>query len=317
MHNLNQEFIIHPVGQGLFYSGKISHKNKVKFRMVFDCGSVTSGAYQSEINIYRDDDFLKYKIIDLLVISHFHQDHVNQIGNLLNGKIKIKKLVMPFLTYEERLFLVLKQFTRDPGQSEDDFFIRFAIDPFGTLNDNLDGNSEVFLIESDPTGPLDRDQISDESRDFNTDNPEKRFEFSFKNKEPITPSENPTTSNTDVKGYKVFDSENGIVCAEEAVLMEFIFYRRKVTENERAYYEEVVRLFYEEFKIDSKLPKDELLNEIIETVKEITSGKDIESIFLKAKRKTKIKGIKLEDSNTTALSLLHRNMPAILKLGRD
>lgn len=115
---LKQEFIIHPVGQGLFYSGKISHENKIKFRMVFDCGSNTAGACQEEIEIYRDSDFLEEKVLDLLVVSHFDKDHVNQIENLLKGGIKVKKLVMPFLTFEERLFLVLKCSVYHPESSQ-------------------------------------------------------------------------------------------------------------------------------------------------------------------------------------------------------
>ncbi|HKO78231.1 MAG TPA: hypothetical protein VJU52_13525, partial [Flavobacterium sp.] len=106
--SFNQEFTIHPVGQGLFYSGKITHNTEVKFRMVFDCGSLTKGAGQDEVDIYRDADFLGKKVLDLLVISHFDRDHVYHIGRLLADGIKVKKLVMPFITFSERLFLVAR-----------------------------------------------------------------------------------------------------------------------------------------------------------------------------------------------------------------
>lgn len=53
MKKIEQIFTIHPVGQGLFYSGKIIIDDKVRFRMVFDCGSDTSQAGQTEVVEYR------------------------------------------------------------------------------------------------------------------------------------------------------------------------------------------------------------------------------------------------------------------------
>ena len=49
MKNLEQTFTIHPIGQGFFYSGTIKIDNRVRFRMVFDCGS-NSKDVDDEIN---------------------------------------------------------------------------------------------------------------------------------------------------------------------------------------------------------------------------------------------------------------------------
>jgi hypothetical protein len=207
IHILLQEFTIHPVGQGLFYSGKIVHENKVKFRMVFDCGSNTAGACQEEIEIYRDNDFLEKEVIDLLVISHFDADHVNQIGNLLKGNIKIKKLVMPFLTFEERLFLLLRCFSNKKILPEDDFYIRFAIDPLGTIEVNFDGDSEVIIIDSGPDDPIDMDR----SPKLENDGSNGRFAFDIPGKKEINGDEDTLLLNPKVKSFKVDHSEEGIV----------------------------------------------------------------------------------------------------------
>lgn len=312
-HPLKQEFIIHPVGQGLLYSGKISHENKVKFRMVFDCGSNTAGACQEEIEIYRDSDFLEEKVIDLLVISHFDADHVNQIENLLEGNIKVKKLVMPFLTFEERLFLVLKCFSNKKILPKDDFYIRFAIDPLGTIEGNFGGDSEVILIDSDPDKPID----SDGSLKSENDSSKDRFEFDIPDKKEIKTDENTLLLNPKVKSFKADYSEKGILSGVYLQLMEFIFYRKKVASDEKALYDEIADLFYAEFNIDPSLGKQELLNATIETIKKIKSAPKIKSIFKDAEKKSGASAINLINLNTTALYLLHRNLPDILQLSTD
>ena len=184
--SFNQEFTIHPVGQGLFYSGKITHNSEVKFRMVFDCGSLTSGAGQEEVELYRDADFLDKKVIDLLVISHFDRDHVYHIGKLLADGIKVKKLVMPFITFSERLFLVARYIDLNDGfNPDDDFFIRFVIDPLETINENLDGDSEIFLIENGPDEPVTQTKESSTDTTEPNNNNDIRFAFDFDNKEAI------------------------------------------------------------------------------------------------------------------------------------
>lgn len=312
-YQLQQEFIVHPVGQGLFYSGKISYENKVKFRMVFDCGSNTGGACQEEIEIYRDSDFLEEKVIDLLVISHFDADHVNQIENLLKDNIKVKKLVMPFLTFEERLFLVLKCFSRRKILPEDDFYIKFAIDPLGTIDGNFGGDSEVILIDSGPDKPID----SDGSLKSENDSSKGRFEFDIPGKKEIKTDEDTLLLNPKLKSFKVDSSMRGVVIDRYLRLLEFIFYRKKITSDEKEFYDEIANLFYAEFNIDPSLEKQELLSVTIETIKKIKSSPTIKSIFKEAKNKTGASAVNLIDLNTTALCLLHRNLPEILQLSTE
>lgn len=312
--SFNQEFTIHPVGQGLFYSGKITHNSEVKFRMVFDCGSLTAGAGQEEVDIYRDVDFLDKKVLDLLVISHFDRDHVYHIKRLLADGIKVKKLVMPFITFSERLFLVAKHIDLNDGfKPEDDFFLRFVIDPLGTINENLDGDSEIILIENGPNEPISPTKESSPDTTESNNNNDVRFNFDFDNKEIF--EDHSLTSNSELKIFKIKDSEKGnIASANYIKLMEFLFYRRVVSKDEEKFYDKVKELFFEEFSIDPSVDDVNNLDNVISEVKKINSGTKIKKIFGSAKGTEsfeKFKDIAIIDLNTTALSLLHKNLDGI------
>lgn len=85
------------VGQGLFASGALldPYKQKPRFLWVYDCGSASKGAFDSiSKNIDHSLDELakvgrQADTIDLLTLSHFDQDHVNGVVQLL-ARFKIK-----------------------------------------------------------------------------------------------------------------------------------------------------------------------------------------------------------------------------------
>lgn len=93
---------IHPVGQGAFYSEIFENDGEVKFSMVYDCGTKTSDKIMDETLASQIDEFSKRignKKIDLLCISHFHNDHISGLNNLT--KIcEVKKTIIPMLTYD-------------------------------------------------------------------------------------------------------------------------------------------------------------------------------------------------------------------------
>lgn len=93
---INGEFCFHNVGQGLFYSGLlINEGNKEQFRFVYDCGS-TNKNFLKEYASLASDEKGKKKTLDLLVISHFHDDHVNGIPELLEH-FDVDTVVMPYM----------------------------------------------------------------------------------------------------------------------------------------------------------------------------------------------------------------------------
>lgn len=314
--SLKQEFIIHPVGQGLFYSGKISWNSQVKFRMVFDCGSVTDGSGEEEVELYRDLDFTADKVLDLLVISHFDEDHICHLNLLLDGGIKVRKLVMPFLSFSERLFLVTRHIASNGGfDPTDEFFINFVIDPLATIGDNLDDGTEIILIESGPDEPLMDSKDVIEETESPEENNESRFSFDIITKKKE--ADNSLTLNSELNVFKVNDSEKGVVTSANGMrLMEFLFYRRHAGRNQEKFYEKVSELFYRKFSITSSEGDADHFGNVMRAIKKIGSASQIAPLFEEALSEPdfqRARGVALLNMNTTALSLLHKNLVGLFR----
>lgn len=103
---MNVERIIHPIGQGAFYTEKFTLCNKIEFNVVFDCGTKSKKKYlEAEI----DNRFNNNSIIDILFISHFDADHVSGIDYLINTKkCIIKKVIIPLIDKSLQSFYICK-----------------------------------------------------------------------------------------------------------------------------------------------------------------------------------------------------------------
>ncbi len=156
-----------PVGQGLFASGsvefwppqpkprrniRISGQTKPApigpYRWVYDCGSssgkhlVTNAIADLELTSNGDK-------IDLLALSHFHNDHINAVVELLK-KIGAKTVMLPWAPLWRRLLIGFEQGLRasdpemlfyvDPVQ----YFAQEAVDRFEQI---------LFVLPSDGEGP--------------------------------------------------------------------------------------------------------------------------------------------------------------------
>lgn len=125
-------FRFHKVGQGLFYSGilnKGAGRSNQVFNFVYDCGSESP-------HIFRDREIDDYKMLlpnkresggkelDLLVISHLHDDHVNGLDRLLDG-VKVNTVVMPYIS--DGLLLM----ARLESRNDESFLQAFYTDPIG------------------------------------------------------------------------------------------------------------------------------------------------------------------------------------------
>lgn len=100
-----------PVGHGFFHSGSITIPDQT-FRYVYDCGSKGRGCpniLKQQIKNYIGGTFagLDRKEIDLLVLSHFHTDHINGVV-LLRQNAHVQTIVVPFLDAELRLASLLQ-----------------------------------------------------------------------------------------------------------------------------------------------------------------------------------------------------------------
>jgi len=127
---VHANFTFNPIGQGGFYTGNISkHRWPYgKFNFVYDCGRKKIGIDNLEESINRFKGSLpriddKTRKLDLLILSHIDEDHVNGVKQLLTG-VKCEHIYMPYLTPIQRLFIALRN---DIVDNED--YIEFIISP--------------------------------------------------------------------------------------------------------------------------------------------------------------------------------------------
>lgn len=323
MTQLTQQFIAHPVGQGLFYSGHVSiSDNGVPplpadiFNFVFDCGSLNKTNASDEVVHYRSHRLPEETNLDMLVISHFDADHVSHINELLAGK-KVKKLVLPFATLEERLYLVLKYITqRGRGRQGGDSPIGFMLDPLGSLGDNLDDDSTIYIANSDePKKPFDgpKELTFNESNDV--DGNSGNFEFSIPGAEPILSGDNPFEGvNTQVSAriMKFDDSKKGVLNyrVRSGAIMEFLFYRRDLGPQNDAFFKAIYEAFLKKYRLKPSVSLDEL-NELVKGIRGATNIKKIFRDVKKAFPGIDPPGRDIADLNTTALCMLHYNLKPI------
>lgn len=146
---LQANFKFHPVGQGCFYSGYIECK-RIPFNMVYDCGTVSPRNFlTNEINKYKAS--LKGDL-DVLIISHFDEDHINGVFELLKGII-CKNLIIPYYEPIERLLLAV-EFDNDGSGGNDDY-IEFLRNPVTYFLEN-EYNIERIIIVGRPNEESDK-----------------------------------------------------------------------------------------------------------------------------------------------------------------
>lgn len=125
------------VGQGLFYRGIVNLGSKTQFSFVYDCGSISREYYlQDAITSVRDK---LNRRLDILIISHFHEDHVNGVTNLIKG-IHVRKLVLPYINWVERLTIYLAT------NSSDQNYNSFITDPISFLSSGEFEIDEIIVV---------------------------------------------------------------------------------------------------------------------------------------------------------------------------
>ncbi|MBR5726842.1 MAG: MBL fold metallo-hydrolase [Muribaculaceae bacterium] len=122
--------IIHPVGQGGFYSESLKF-GQTEFTVVYDCGGKSKDFMEKYLENYfpkKEDETKKEdkskkkknkntnkyeKQIDAVFISHLHEDHVNGLDFLLN-QFHVRYLFLPQLTKDEILEVFLYNYFLNP-----------------------------------------------------------------------------------------------------------------------------------------------------------------------------------------------------------
>lgn len=94
--------IIHPIGQGGFFTETLSNGHQTK-TFVYDCGGFNHSqkAMEKYLSSYINPQtqLKSNKEIEAVFISHFHADHMNGLQYLLDHS-EVKYLVLPQLTEE-------------------------------------------------------------------------------------------------------------------------------------------------------------------------------------------------------------------------
>lgn len=122
--NMKVTRIIHPVGQGGFYTETLSNGKEEK-TFVYDCGGFDKAKTKMEsyLKCFLSKE-KPLKQIEAVFISHFHADHINGLQNLLENA-EVKYLFLPQLTEEVMMeAIVYNYYTSKQSNAVNNFLIK-------------------------------------------------------------------------------------------------------------------------------------------------------------------------------------------------
>jgi beta-lactamase superfamily II metal-dependent hydrolase len=146
------------VGQGFFSSGTVS-SGKTRIRYVYDCGALEKyrDSLDREIRDFVDENGPH---LDMLFISHLHEDHVSGVESLLN-QVQVDRIIIPLVSPSERLMALAKCLSTEELGSNEEWYVNLVVDPRSVLEG--DGRQ---VIEVPPGQDLsDEGGYPQESRD--------------------------------------------------------------------------------------------------------------------------------------------------------
>lgn len=148
----------HPVGQGGFYSEKFYENNNMVFSVIYDCGSFSLDTLKNEIDTTFKNS--NYKI-NILFISHFHQDHINGVKYLIK-ECKVDYIFIPEIDEDEKI-LILSSYSIE-NREENSFIYKFLIDSQQAIKE-LNKYTKVIFIK-----PLSKKNLKEKNLEFNNQN---------------------------------------------------------------------------------------------------------------------------------------------------
>lgn len=119
----------HPVGQGAFYTEQFGREgNGSEVCIVYDCGTMTSQERVDREKVVKDAIGNSRQSVDILFISHFDEDHVSMIGELVKSQ-SIKRVVLPLLPINEKA--VLQAYYNEVGNDIGRSLLEKPVEVFG------------------------------------------------------------------------------------------------------------------------------------------------------------------------------------------
>jgi len=150
MKNLKVTRIIHPIGQGGFYTETLSYEKQTK-NFVYDCGGFNhkQDLMEKYLDCYLDRKSGK-KEIEAVFISHFHADHMNGLQYLLENS-RVKYLFLPQLTEDVLIESFVYNYCQTGTYNQVN---RFLMDLYDKVNsddnkDNKEGTRIIQIREAD------------------------------------------------------------------------------------------------------------------------------------------------------------------------
>ena len=132
-----------PVGQGLFMSGRLHGAAGGDFSWVYDCGSSSAAAVLGRaVAGFRKEN--GRRLINLVTLSHFDEDHINGIVDLISGT-RVGVLLLPYLPLWQRLLVAISE-----GIAAADPLFAFFEDPAAYLAERGDIEEIVFVPSAGP-----------------------------------------------------------------------------------------------------------------------------------------------------------------------
>ncbi|CAI0871708.1 DNA internalization-related competence protein ComEC/Rec2 [Serratia plymuthica] len=173
----------HAVGNGTLFTGQMWERNSpTYFNWVYDCGSTSEKKILSEVNNLTVWFGRHYSKIDMLVISHFDDDHVNGLELLLTNHY-VKRLLLPYTEWAQsiREISVLGQKGVSPSVA------LFQLNParWFEVKNLVDRVGEIVLVQG-KGGP---DNSSQEPEDISPDGPPS--EIGIDEERSSSPNEDP------------------------------------------------------------------------------------------------------------------------------
>ncbi len=150
--------VIHPVGQGGFYTETFSNARGEVFNVVYDCGGFHNKFNMTKTAKSKMENYLRscknFEGETIVFISHLHEDHINGLEWLLENA-PVKYLFLPQLTDDVILEAVLYNYiSAIKGKSSVNNFLLNYKGIISSIN-----NKEIQLVQITP------DKSEDDNRD--------------------------------------------------------------------------------------------------------------------------------------------------------